>query len=295
MNHSSLFSSLWVATGLTLAPSAFSDDDAVLFEPTWKIGKTYTCEHSQDVVISVGGGDQAVENPVKVSLTFEAKVSSHGKEGEKAISFKTKKVKMMMSMFGTKSEYDSEDESNQSGDVAGMIAGILNTEDLKVIFDSNDKFVKFVDGGRGNLKGSGGGAASLAPVRFGKNEIRQLLSYCVRSFPDHPIKKGETWAEENNVNLNLGAADMKMKMTAEGNDKEQRPVVTYASDFDVNFAEGGPATGGKGNGKMVGKMTYDADKAIIVEHVTSIDMTVSMNGLEMPVTQDSSTTVVKVE
>lgn len=270
-------------------------EDAVLLEPTWKVGKTYTCEHSQDVTITIGAGEQAIRNPVNVAVTFEASVAAHGDKGEKAISFKAGKVRMSMSMFGSKSEYDSEDEGNQSAELAGMIAGILDTKDLLAIYDRNDEFVKFEDTGGPGLKGSGGGAAALAPVRFGRNEIRQLLSYCVRPFPEKPVAKGDAWEEKSNVNLNLGAADMTLKMTAEGNGSDGRPVVTYASNFDVTFAEGTPASGGDGNGKLVGKMVYDPDQAVVREHVTSMEMTVLLNGIEMPVAQESTTKVVKIE
>lgn len=277
-----------------LSSPLLAEEAPVLLKPTWQVGKTYTCEHYQDITLTIGAGEQAVENPINVALTFEAKVSAHGEEGGKAVSFQTTKARMNMSMFGTTSEYDSEDESKQSPELAGMISGILDTKGLKVIFDSNDEFVKFEESAGKELKGAGG-AAGLAPVRFGKNEIRQLLSYCVREFPERPIKKGDTWKEENDVNLNLGSTEMKMEMTAEGNDKEGNPVVTYSSDFEVEFAEGGPANGGKGDGKMVGKMTYDAKLAIIADHFATIDMTLSMNGLLMPVKQESKTKVTKVE
>jgi hypothetical protein len=270
-------------------------EDAVKLEPTWKIGHTYTCEHSQDVTISIGAGDQAIDNPVHVALTFEAKVEADGKEGGKAIRFKATKIEMNMSMFGTTAEYDSEDESKQSAELAGMIAGIKDTDNLKLIFDRNDTFVKF-DEGDGNraLKGADAAAAGLAPMRFGKGEIRQLLSYCVREFPDRPVKKGDKWKEENNVNLNLGSADMKMEMTAEGNDKDGHPAVTYKSDFEVDFSDGGPTAGGKGDGKLTGKMTYDSEQAIINDHITTIDMNLTLNGLLMPVKQESKTKVTKI-
>ncbi|MGK0190033.1 MAG: hypothetical protein ACI9R3_005852 [Verrucomicrobiales bacterium] len=284
-----------VTASVAMSSNGHAEDAAVLLKPTWKIGKTYTCEHAQNITITFGAGDQAIENPINVDLTFEAKVAAHGEDGGKAISFNTSRTKMSMSMFGTTSEYDSEDESKQSPELAGMISGILDTDDLKVIFDKNDKFVKFDDGGRANLKGSGGGAASLAPVRFGKNEIRQLLSYVVREFPERPIIKGDKWQEDNNVNLNVGSTDMKMEMTSEGNDKNGQPVVTYTSDFEVDFEEGGLASGGKGEGKMVGKMTYDPKQAIVCDHFATIEMGLSMNGMVLPVKQESTTKVIKVE
>ncbi|MDA0814499.1 MAG: DUF6263 family protein [Verrucomicrobia bacterium] len=285
-----------VALAFSTFTSTVAAEDTTKLEPTWKIGHTYTCEHVQDVTISIGAGDQAIDNPVHVALTFEATVEADGKEGGKAIRFKATKVEMNMSMFGTTAEYDSEDESKQSAELAGMIAGIKDTDNLKVIFDRNDTFVKFDEGGGERaLKGADPAAsAGLAPMRFGKGEIRQLLSYCVREFPDHPVKKGDEWKEENNVNLNLGSADMKMEMTAEGNDKDGRPVVTYTSDFEVDFSDGGPTAGGKGDGKLTGKMTYDSKQAIISDHNTTIDMNLSMNGLLMPVKQESKTKVTKI-
>ncbi|MCB1100001.1 MAG: hypothetical protein KDN22_30835, partial [Verrucomicrobiae bacterium] len=156
-----------------------------------------------------------------------------------------------------------------------------------------DVFVKFDEGTRSAPKGTAA-AAGLAPMRFGKNEIRQLLTYCVREFPDRPIAKGDKWDEENNVNLNLGTADMKMQMTAEGNDKDGNPVVTYTSAFEVDFSEGGPTPGGKGDGKLSGKMTYDSEHAIINDHITTIDMNLNLNGLMMPVKQESNTKVTKI-
>ena len=267
-------------------------EDALLIEPTWKAGKKYTCEHTQNVVIAIGEGDQAVENPVNVSISFEAGVSAHGAEGGKAVSFKATKVKMSMSMFGQAAEFDSENQEKQSADLAAMLGGVLDTKDLKVIFDKDDKFLKF----EGEQKAQdAGGAPGLAPMQFGNNEIRQLLAYCVRSFPDNPIKKGDKWTSEESVNLNLGAAEVKMNMTAmDPNDKGQ-PVIAYESKIDAKFPEGGVSAGGKGEGSMQGEMIYDPEKAIIVAHTAGIAMKVNLSGLELPIRQSANTTVVKVE
>ena len=269
-----------------------ADDDAILIEPTWKVGKQYTCEHNQDVVITLGQGDQALENPVKFSVTFEVEVSANGKKGEKALAFRATKTKMSMNLFGQEFEYDSEDKEKQSPDVSAMLEGIVNTGDLKVIFDKDDKFLRFEGGEKSAEAGT---APGVPTIRFGNNEIRQILAYCVRSFPDHPVKKGDKWSTEETVNLNLGSVDVKMNMTAKGANDKGRPLVDYESKIDVRFPEGGLAAGGQGKGKMEGEMTYDPEKAVIVEHVTATKMTVDMSGLPVPVKQSAKTTVVKVE
>ena len=269
-------------------------DDGVLLEPTWKVGKTYTCEHTQDVTITIGAGDQATENPITVAVTFDAAVTPHGDEGSKAISFETKKVKMTMSMFGIESTYDSEDADNQSEELGAMLEGILKRDDLKVIYDRNDEFVKFEEEGRRKPKAGGVGAAAMAPVKFGKTEIKQMLAYCVRSFPDRPIKKGDKWEADDKIQLSLGGADLKLAMNAEGPNEDDHPTITYESEFEATFEREGPGAGNKGEGNIVGKMVYDPEKAILSEHITTIEMSVNMGGLELPVTQRSKTTVVKI-
>jgi hypothetical protein len=280
-----------------LATHPAGADDGTLIEPTWKVGKKYSCEHSQHVVITIGEGEQAINNPVHVEINFEVEVSSHGTQGEKALSFEATKAKMTMNIFDQISAFDSEDPENQSPNVASMLQGVLKTEDLKLIYDKDDKFVKFEEGKKDQKKAAPASApvAAVAPMQFGKNEIRQLLGYCVRSFPDKPVNKGDKWENEESVNFNLGAADVKIEMTAKGPNDKGKPIVDYQSKIDVKFPEGGAAGGGAGKGEMKGEMTYDPEKAIIENHTAEIDMTANVAGLQLPVRQTAKTTVVNIE
>ena len=299
MNLPNYCSLLALILGAVWMPSQSVAGDPVLIEPTWKVGKKYSCEHEQEWTITFGEGDQALENVISVAVDFEASVSDNGDKGDKAVRFKAAKARMSLNMFGQITEYDSTDESKQDPGVGQALRGLLNTDGLAIIYDKDDKFVRFeekkpVDGGNGE-KPKEAAPAGL-PLKFGKNEVRQLLSYCVSSFPDKPVKEGDKWTKDEKFNLSLGAADVEMAMTAKAPDKEGRPIVAYETDLEFKLDEGSPVGAGEGKGKIEGEMKYDPDNAIVSEHLTAIDLKVTLGGgLMLPAKIALKTGVTKVE
>jgi hypothetical protein len=259
----------------------------------------YAADWMMDMQMSAMGQNMKTQQNMTMESTYDV---AAGAGNNKNIKVSFDRIAMEMKMPMGSMSYDTKDPSKGNPNMA-MIGNILHKPFTMEVSEQGE--IKKVDGLSTIINSIGDtstaeGAAMRQQMAsaFSDSMVKSLMQQSLNIFPDHPVRPGDTW--KNEYNINVGAMSMRLE-----NEFKLKDVTGNTAHLDINSKITG---GGAGTGAMQGgtiSLSGDQKGTIDVEVATGVltegkikqnikgDM--SMMGMKIPatITQDIHLTAKK--
>ena len=247
-----------VLFGLTALSFTLADGIKLKLQP--QKGKTYTInvKNNSMNIMEVMGQPQNSTQTMETRQTFTIKEVTND---QSTIETELDALKLTISQMGQKLEYDSEHPEKTSPMLASQTSEMEKTlhKPATLTYDA-----------QGNLVGE---ASDM--------EMSQL-SVAIIKLPSEELAKGSKWTEEKD--RSVSGADFKANMEY---------TVTAISKKSVEVSYTGDVKSDDINGTIKGTASIDPQTGIVMKRneTQNLSMTLSQQGLTIPVTMTANTTV----
>ena len=244
---------------MALVSLSFMAKDGVTLRLKPQQGKTYTITSKANMMMMIEVQGQSINQ----SQTVETRQTFIAKEvtaNQSTFETQVEAIKMSMSNMGMKFEYDSEHPEKTSPMLAGQTKAFDEAinKPTTVSYDLMGKVMDSQD-----------------------LEASQLGSAIIE-FPEKEVTVGYTW--DNNKSQSVSGIDIDVKMTY---------TVTAISKKSVDLSFTGRVESSEVTGDYTGTASVDPQTGLITTSTTktNISMTISEQGMSLPVTMVGTTTV----
>ena len=250
---------------LGLATLSFTANEGITLKLQPQKGKSYTInvKNTSMNIMEVMGQTQNQSQTIETRQSFTVKDVN---ENQSTLETQIEAVKMSISAGGMKLEYDSEHPEKTSPMLAGQTAEfdkVLN-KPATVAYDAQGEFV--------------GDAADL--------EMNQLSNVIIK-LPTEELTVGSKWTDEKTQNMS-GAGEIKVNVEY---------TVTAISKKSVDVSYDGKINSEEATGSISGTASINPQTGLVMtrSEKENLSMTISQQGLSIPVTMAANTTVTLTE
>ena len=239
---------------------SFMPADSVTLRLKPQQGKTYTATSKANMMTMMEVQGQSM-NMTQVMETRQAFTAKEVSDAQCVIETQMDALKMTISQMGMKLEYDSEHPEKTSPMLAGQVQELEKSlkNPMTTTYDAKGKFIESSD----------------------ELEMSQL-SNIILELPEEELSVGSTWSSEKEQSVS--GTDIKVNMEY---------IVTAISKKSVDVDFSGTVESTEASGSYNGSASIDPKTGLVISSTTksNLSMTVSEQGLSIPVTIIGTTTV----
>ncbi|MCW3127605.1 MAG: hypothetical protein JWO03_3263, partial [Bacteroidetes bacterium] len=188
---------------LSLAVMQYATAQTYEFKLNLKKGQKYnqTMALIMDMSESVSGQD--IKISTKAHFTFKQEVKSIDKDGNYTLESEYSRVAMDVDAMGKKLSYDSDKKTQSEGaeDLAKTFSAVIGKK-FSVTLTPKGKVVK-IEGLKAIIdelsKGASPTTAQMLATTFDEKKMEANYSSSYDFFPDHAVKKGDTWKNKKTM------------------------------------------------------------------------------------------------
>jgi len=255
-------------------------------------GARYEYAMNMDMSINQKMMGQDVKMKTTMGFTYLFEITSDS-AGWKNMEATFSRINMDMDMGAMSMHFDSDTPPTDTAGPTGMIAKIFGgLKGAKFSFSMNEKGdIKDIKGYKEMIESATKGLPSDAIKSMqglDENNFRQSIQQSFGAYPDKPVKKGDTWSK--NMEMNLGGMTVKYDNnykleSVNGNNAEVKIDSKISSSGSMSRVPGSEVNM---TGTSDGKLIYDIPTGTVTEGTINMkmQMKMKMNGQEMPMNMD---------
>ncbi len=287
----------WAVVGVLLAgPVLQAQEVPVSLELRWLPGKTYTQETTTETTTSLTAVGKAEDVKMKVRQTTVIQVEGQPDGGKEArVTFQAMSGDMMLE--GKKQTFDSNDLAHAHPTIQASIGQSVG-KSFVLVYDANDKFVSAKD--TATMVPSSQGSPSLAGLAEA-NEVADLYRRSLEmGLPKVKVKPGDRWTSQETVKFpSAGTVSVELRVKFDSLvEYEGRPhaKISFEGDMkrDETVEEARTVSIGKGS-KTFGQTLFDLERGTVSFGAFRADIILEIQGKVLPIRQQVSTKLVKME
>lgn len=290
------FTRVAVLLALIASPALRAQESPVSLRLHWLSGKTYT----QETITETTAGLTAIGKPedqkmkVKQTTRIEVKESSAGQK-EARVTFEALSGEVMMQ--GKKQTFDSQNLAEAHPMIRASVGQSVGKSFI-LVYDAEDQFLKVADTGAMSPDPLG------TPSLEGIAEAKQIAELYRRSLemglPKMQVKPGDRWTSQETVQFpSAGTVNVELRVKFDSlvnYEGRSHAKISFEGDMKRADEDAGSrsVTLGKGS-KTFGQILFDLDRGTVSFGAFRADIQLETLGKTIPVRQQVTTKLVKME
>lgn len=281
---------------LLTSPALLAQEEPVSLNLRWLPGKTYTQETTTETFTGLPSTKKAEEVKMKVKQTTVIQVTGEPEGTKEArVTFEAMAGEVMLQ--GKKQAFDSANLKDAHPMIQSSIGQSVGKSFI-LVYDGKDKFVEVKD--TGSMSPTTLGNPSLSGIAEAK-EVAELYRRSLEmGLPHIQVKPGDRWTSQETIKFPSAGTvkvDLRVKFDAIVNyDTGPHAKISFEGDMtnDADAIEARPVSIGKGS-KTYGQILFDIERGTVSFGAFRADITLDVQGQKVPVRQQVSTKLVKIE
>ncbi|MCW0217188.1 MAG: hypothetical protein OJI67_02590 [Prosthecobacter sp.] len=287
----------WAILGaLLISPALQAQDEPVSLQLRWLPGKTYTQETTTETTtgLTAIGKSEDVKMKVKQITTIEVTGEEKG-EKEARVTFQSLAGEVMLE--GQKQVFDSADLTLAHPMIKASVGQSVG-KSFVLVYNGKDEFVSVKD--TGSMTPANLGNQSLEGLAEAK-EVAELYRRSLEmGLPHIKVKPGDRWNSQETVKFpSAGTVNVELRVKFDALvDYDSRPhaKISFEGDMqrDETAAEVRAVNIAPGS-KTFGQILFDLERGTISFGAFRADILLNIQGQQVPIRQQVSTKLVKME
>lgn len=287
----------WAALAVLLAcPVLQAQDQPVSLQLRWTPGKTYTQETTTETNTALTAVGQAADVKMKVVQTTVIQVEGEEKGNKEArVTFEALSGEVMLD--GKNHVFDSKNLTDAHPMIKASIGQSVG-KSFVMVYDQDDQFVSVKD--TGTMTPSNLGNPSLEGLAEAK-EVAELYRRSLEmGLPQVKVKPGDRWTSQQTVKFPSAGTvnvELRVKFDAIVNyDTGPHAKISFEGEMknDETAQEARRVSIGKGS-KTFGQILFDINRGTVSFGAFRADITLDVGGKSLPIRQQVSTKLMKLE